>query len=86
MESLATTIRVYLDAYLSGRISLDEFTGWLVSATWNITYTGDAEATELTFAIELGLAEHSSGLLTLAELRTELACIRSGECLQPQNL
>lgn len=72
MNSLETTIRSHLDAYLSDALSLEGFTAWLVGATWNIDNTGDEAATELAFAIELALAEHTSGLTTLVELRQAL--------------
>lgn len=72
MEHLETTIRRHLVSYLAGDVSLDEFTNWLVRATWNIENTGNASARELAYAVELTLAEYSSGLLTLEELRAEL--------------
>ena len=70
--SLEATIRYRLISYLTGDISLDEFTAWLVGATWNIESTGDVDASQLAYAIELSLAEHSSGLLNLEELKSEL--------------
>lgn len=72
MERLEPAIRHHLAAYLAGALSLDEFTAWLVAATWNIGTMGDAAASDLAYSIELALAEHSSGLLTLDELRAEL--------------
>jgi hypothetical protein len=71
VEKLETTIRRHLVRYLAGQMSLDDFTDWLVGATWNIEKRGDAETKQLVYSIELALAEASSGLLTLDELRTE---------------
>lgn len=72
MEGLEAAIRHQLVSYLSDRMSLDEFTAWLVGATWNIESMSEPEASQLAYAIELALAEHTSGLLTLEELRAEL--------------
>jgi hypothetical protein len=72
MKSLETTIRDQLVSYLTGDLSLDEFTAWLVGATWNIENVGEAGASQLAYAIELALAEHSSGLLSQDELRRDL--------------
>ena len=72
MTERESAIRCQLGAYLSDAMSLDEFTAWLVGASWNIEQTGDIGASQLAYAIELALAEHSSGLLTLEELRRAL--------------
>lgn len=72
MENLETTIRRHLVRYLAGQMSLDDFTDWFVGATWNIQKRGDVGAKQLVYSIELALAEASSGLLTVDELRTEL--------------
>ena len=72
MKSLEATIRHQLVSYLSDDMSLDDFTSWLVSATWNIETMGVPDASQLAYAIELALAEHSSGLLNVEELRVEL--------------
>ena len=72
MENLETTIRRHLVRYLAGQMSLDDFTDWFVGATWNIEKKEDAETKQLVYSIELALAEASSGLLSLDELRTEL--------------
>lgn len=72
MTERESAIRHQLDAYLSESMSLDEFTAWIVGASWNIKKTGDIGASQLAFGIELALAEHTSGLLTLDELRRAL--------------
>jgi hypothetical protein len=72
MEDLEAAIRHQLVSYLSNRVSLDEFTAWLVGATWNIDPLSEPEASQLAYAIELALAEHTSGLLTREQLRAEL--------------
>jgi hypothetical protein len=72
MTERESAIRHQLGAYLSDAMSLDEFTAWLVGASWNIEQTGDVGASQLAYAIELALAEHSSGLLTLDELQRAL--------------
>jgi hypothetical protein len=75
MQDLETTIRRHLVNYLAGNSSLDEFTDWLVGATWNIEHAESTEARNLAYSIDLALAEASSGLLTLDELRTELSAL-----------
>lgn len=72
MTERELTIRHQLGAYLCDAMSLDDFTAWLVAASWNIEQTGDIGASQLAYAIELALAEHTSGLLTLEELRRDL--------------
>ena len=66
------TMRRHLADYLDGRISLAEFTGWIVGAVWEVERYGEPEAATLGYAIELALAEKSSGLLNLQELDAEL--------------
>jgi hypothetical protein len=72
MENLETAIRNHLVSYVAGELSLEAFTSWLVSASWDIAGAGDEDAAQLAYSIELALAEHSSGLLTDDELRAEL--------------
>lgn len=75
MELLETTIRRHLARYLAGDASLDAFVDWFVGVAWSIEETGSPEARELTYAIQLALAEASSGLLTPHELRGELEAL-----------
>ena len=75
MEPLETTIRRHLTRYLAGDTSLDAFIDWFVGVAWTIEESGGPEARELTYAIELALAEASSGLLTPQELRAELEAL-----------
>ena len=72
METLETAIRRHLVSYLAGDATLDVFTDWLVGASWNIENKGDPDAAQLAYSIELALAEASSGLRSLDELRAEL--------------
>jgi hypothetical protein len=72
-----------LGAYLFDAMSLDEFTAWIVGASWSIENTGDVGASQLAYASELALAEHSSSFLTLDELRSELRNISSEELVNP---
>jgi hypothetical protein len=72
MTEQESAIRHQLGAHLSDAMSLDEFTAWLVGASWIIEKSGDVGASQLAFVIEFSLAEYSSGRLTLAELRRTL--------------
>lgn len=65
-------IRKQLIRMLSEEIDLDAFEDWLVQHSWNIHRSGDVQAERLAYAIELKLAEHSSGHLPAKDLRNEL--------------
>ncbi len=65
-------IRDRLASFLEGKLSQDDFEDWLVQNTWNMHKDADEAAVKLAHAIELRLAEHSSGHLTDDELRREL--------------
>lgn len=65
-------IRDRLARYLAKEIPLEEFEDWFVQQSWNM-HQGSPEAAQmLASAIELRLAEHSSGHLTEEELQQEL--------------
>jgi hypothetical protein len=65
-------IRERVARYLVGEISLDELEDWLVERSWNMHRDSDEAAQKLAAAIELRLAEHSSGHLSDDGLRKEL--------------
>jgi len=65
-------IREKLIKFLRNDISLDVFEDWLVQQSWNMHKDSDEAAQKLASAIELRLAEHSSGHLDDAALRDEL--------------
>src|SRR2546426_7914376 len=64
-------IREKLARYLRGEISLDHLEDWVVEQSWNMHRDSDDAAQQLAAAIELRLAEHSSGHLDEASLRNE---------------
>jgi len=65
-------IRQWLARYLHDEVSLDQFEDWLVQRSWNMHQDSEQSAQKLASAIELRLAEHSSGHLDDNELRLEL--------------
>src|ERR1700733_4156459 len=65
-------IREKLGHYLSKEWSLAQFEDWLVQGSWNMHKDSGEQAQKLVSAIELRLAEHSSGHLNEKELRAEL--------------
>jgi hypothetical protein len=69
---LEQSIRQHLVSYLAGDTPLEAFTAWLVRASWNVDQSGNRQAADLAYSIELALAEHAAGLLTEDELRNEL--------------
>ena len=70
-------IRDELLAFLQSAISLDEFEDWLAQESWNMHRDSAPPARELAAAIELALAEHSSGHLAWYELRARLLSLGS---------
>ncbi len=73
------TMRRHLADYLDGRLTLDEFTDWIVGAVWEVERYAEPDAATLGYAIELALAEKTSGLLNRGELESELRTLaRSG--------
>lgn len=65
-------IREKLARFLSKQWSLDQFEDWIVDRSWNMHKDSDELAQKLVSAIELRLAEHSSGHLDECQLRDEL--------------
>jgi hypothetical protein len=65
-------IREKLIRFLSNDISLDLFEDWLVQQSWNMHKDSNEAALRLASAIELRLAEYSSGHLSECGLRDEL--------------
>lgn len=67
MGPLEQSMRDHLAGYLVGHESLDAVTDWMVGAVWNVEQAGEPAAAKLGYAIELALAEWTSGLLDPAE-------------------
>ena len=65
-------IREKLARYLSKQLPLEHFEDWLVERSWNMHQDSDERAQKLASAIELRLAEYSSGHLDEDALRDEL--------------
>lgn len=65
-------IREKLGGYLRGDLSLDRFEDWLAQNSWDMHKDSSEAARQLASAIELRLAEHSSGHLNEPALRDEL--------------
>lgn len=65
-------IRDRLADALLEKSSLDDFEDWLVQHSWNVHKAADFDLLRLVYAIELRLAEHSSGHLSEDALRKEL--------------
>jgi hypothetical protein len=68
-------MHLHLRDYLAGKISLDDLKEWLIDATWDLSNTADSPDRQLAFAIELVLAEASSGYLTPDELHADLQAL-----------
>jgi hypothetical protein len=72
---LEKQIREILIRHLRGEISLDEFEDWIVEHSWNMHLDSAKGAQEVVSAIELRLAEYSSGHLDYNDLRHDLQMI-----------
>ncbi|MGH7744721.1 MAG: hypothetical protein ACREQ5_07900, partial [Candidatus Dormibacteria bacterium] len=65
-------IREQIAYYLTGKLSLDQFEDWLVGKSWDMHRDSDGQSQKLASAVELRLAEYSSGHLDEKHLRDEL--------------
>lgn len=65
-------IRNEVARLLLGEIPLDQFEDWFVERSWNAHLDSSVAAQRLAYAIDLRLAEHSSGHLSEEQLRREL--------------
>lgn len=68
-------IRSQLARFLGNEMSLDQFEDWFVQQSWDAHLNSDESAQKLVYAVELRLAEHSSGHLSQQELRRELIAL-----------
>lgn len=71
-------IREQLKALIENRIALDDFEDWIVGESWSMHSDSDAVAQSLVSAIELRLAEFSSGHLPADKLLMEFQSLVSG--------
>jgi hypothetical protein len=67
--SLDNDIRENLASYLLGKISLEDFEDWFVSASWNVDKSGNQIAINMVYEIELWLSEYSDGFRNENELK-----------------
>ncbi|MCA9879944.1 MAG: hypothetical protein KC442_19250 [Thermomicrobiales bacterium] len=81
MSDLETSIRRQLSQHLAGALALSEFTDWFVGASWGIDLQDDPGAANLTYAIELALAERTDNVLTADELTATLRELAQGRTL-----
>ena len=70
-------VRNRLADAIEGQLSFDEFEDWLVQDSWNVHQSKDFDLQRLVFAIELPLAERSSGHLDDEGLLRELRAVLS---------
>lgn len=68
-------LREKLADFVAAILSRDEFEDWFVQRSWNIHRQADLAAQRLAYAIELRLAENSSGHLPEADLLKELSTL-----------
>ena len=78
-----TKLRMDLIQFIQGSLSLEEFEDRLVRMSWDMHRDSSASAVALASAIELRLAEHSSGHLSDEEMKTEFSILVSGATICP---
>jgi hypothetical protein len=66
---LDNEIREKLANYLVGKISLEEFEDWFVSASWNVDQSKNQLAINMVYEIELWLSEYSDDFRSEDELK-----------------
>jgi len=71
-HSFDLEIRDWLARYVEGEITLTEFRDWFEPATWGIEFTGGRSAEQLSYAVELAVAEFTNGHRTEVELKDVL--------------
>ena len=69
---IESQIRFWLARVITREVSLDAFEDWFVAQSWNMHEDSEEDAQRLVGAVELRLAEYSSGHLNEAELLEEL--------------
>lgn len=72
MNPLDIQIRERLLGYLNGGTDLHAFEDWFVPAAWDIEKSGACQALDLTYEVELLLAEYTNGHRSESDLREEL--------------
>lgn len=70
---IAAEIQKRVQQWLDGKISFRELEDWFVPVAGRIANENDAEAERLVDDIDMSLSEYSDGVLSVSELRAELA-------------
>ena len=82
--SLDMEIREKLASYFEGRISLEDFEDWFVSASWNVVQSKNRQLIDMVYDIELLLAEFTDGCWTQAELKQLLRPFIENYIIEPE--
>ena len=67
----AQSLRYHVRQFLDHEVSLEIFEDWVAGVSWDM-WNADADVRRMVGAIDLRLAEYSSGHLTPGDLRHEL--------------
>jgi len=65
-------VRAKIAAFLSNEISVEDFSLWIMSNSWNMHKDSSAEAVDLVSSIHLLLAERDDNSYSPEEFRSEL--------------
>lgn len=71
-------IRQKLNSFILNELSLGEFEDWIAANSWNMHLNSDRESQVLASAIELRLAEYSSGHLPCEQMIEEFRSLLAG--------
>jgi hypothetical protein len=82
--SLENKLRKKLASYLLGKISLEDFEDWFVSASWNVSQSKNHVAINLVYEIELWLSEYSDGFRSENELKLLLRPLVENYFIEPE--
>ena len=82
--SLDNEIREKLADYLVGKICLEEFEDWFVSASWNVDQSKNQVAINMVYEIELWLSEYYDNFRSEDALKALLRPLVENYIIEPE--
>jgi hypothetical protein len=75
MNLLDLEIYAWIDRYLRGDATVDEFEDWFVSEAWEVERTGNVPAIEVAGMVRAALVELSAAEIDESEFREQLGLL-----------